>query len=127
MTKRLNESFIMTLHDRMIDEFGGSHGIRDTGSLRSALAAPFHGFAGTEAFPTVQQKAARLAYGLVENHPFLDGNKRIGAHSMLIFLALNGIKVDYDQQELSDLFLSVAAGEKGYDEILRWLFEHETK
>lgn len=62
-------------------------------------------------FPSLQQKAARLAYGLVSNHPFIDGNKRIGAHAMLVFLELNGIVLEYSQNELSDLFLSVAASQ----------------
>lgn len=123
--KILSERQIIMLHDQLIRETGGSQGLRDEGLLQSALAAPFQSFSGTDAFPSLQQKAARLAYGLVSNHPFIDGNKRIGAHTMLVFLELNGIVLEYSQSELSDLFLSVAASEQDYEDILRWLLLHE--
>lgn len=93
--------------------------------LESALSAPFQGFGDAEVYPSLQQKAARLGYGLVKNHPFVDGNKRIGAHAMLVFLALNGVVLQYTQQELSDVVLQVAAGEKEYDDLLDWLLSHQ--
>ena len=123
--KILTKRQIIMLHNHLIQETGGSPGIRDDGLLESALSSPFQSFDGTEGFPSIQQKAARLAYGLVKNHPFVDGNKRIGAHAMLTFLALNGIELKYEQNELSDMFLSVAAGVSGYEKILHWLIEHE--
>ena len=113
------------LHEHLIEETGGSPGLRDEGLLQSALAAPFQSFGDEDAFPSLQQKAARLAFGLVKNHPFIDGNKRIGAHVMLVFLSLNGIELEYEQSELSGLFLSVAAGDGDYDTILQWLLVHE--
>ena len=116
---------VLLLHEQLCAETGGSQGLRDEDLLRSALSAPFQSFNGTDAYPSLQQKAARLAFGLVKNHPFVDGNKRIGAHAMLVFLALNGIELTYEQKALSDLFLSVAAGESGYAEILAWLIDHE--
>ena len=76
-------------------------------------------------YPSLQQKAARLGYGLVKNHPFVDGNKRIGAHAMLVFLALNGVGLRYTQRELSDVILQVAAGEKEYGDLLDWLLSHQ--
>ena len=82
----LSERQIVLLHDHLIHETGGTPGLRDEALLQSALAAPFQSFSGTDVFPSLQQKAARLAYGLVSNHPFIDGNKRIGAHVMLSFL-----------------------------------------
>lgn len=123
--KILSKRQIIMLHDHLIQETGGSPGLRDEGLLDSAISAPFQSFDGVEAFPSLQQKAARLSYGLVKNHPFLDGNKRIGAHVMLTFLALNGIELEYGQEELSDIFLSVAAGNGGFEEILYWILEHE--
>ena len=123
--KVLSKRQILLLHQQLVDETGGSPGLRDEGLLDSALNAPFQAFGGTSAFPSLQQKAARLCYGLVKNHPFIDGNKRIGAHAMLVFLALNGIELEYTQSELSDLFLAVAAGDSGYEEILCWLLDHE--
>ena len=113
------------LHEQLICETGGSTGIRDDGLLESALEAPFQEFGGVSVYPSVQQKAARLGFGLIKNHPFVDGNKRIGAHAMLVFLELNGIVLEYSQNELSDLFLSVAASNQNYEDILRWLLLHE--
>ena len=76
-------------------------------------------------FPSIQQKAARLGYGLVKNHAFIDGNKRIGAHAMLVFLALNKVELDYTQEELSEIFLQIAAGESGFEELLHWITLHQ--
>lgn len=123
--KILNKRQILMLHQHLVDETGGSPGLRDEGLLDSALNAPFQVFGDTSAYPSLQQKAARLCYGLVKNHPFIDGNKRIGAHAMLVFLAVNGLELSYTQQELSDIILQVAAGEKGYDDLLVWLLAHQ--
>ena len=86
---------------------------------------PFQTFGGEELYPGIQAKAARLCYGLVKNHAMLDGNKRIGVHAMLVFMEINGYDLNYSQKELIDLILSVAAGEKDYADILRWLIEHQ--
>ena len=123
--KILNKRQILMLHQHLIEETGGSPGLRDEGLLDSALNAPFQIFGDTSAYPSLQQKAARLCYGLVKNHPFIDGNKRIGAHVMLVFLAVNGLELSYTQQELSDIILQVAAGGKGYDDLLVWLLAHQ--
>ena len=87
---RLNQKQILMMHSQLIKETGGTDGIRDKNLLSSALETPFQTFAGEELFPSIQAKAARLCYGLVKNHAMLDGNKRIGVHAMLVFLALNG-------------------------------------
>ena len=123
--KFLSKHQILMLHQHRIDETGGSPGLRDEGLLDSALNAPFQIFGDTSAYPSLQQKAVRLCYGLVKNHPFIDGNKRIGAHAMLVFLSVNGLELSYTQQELSDIILQVAAGEKGYDDLLMWLLAHQ--
>ena len=101
--KRLTKRQILLLHEQLLQEFGGTPGIRDEGLLDSALAAPFQTFDGQSLYPSVQAKAAQLGFGLVCNHPFVDGNKRIGTHVMLVFLALNGIELSYTQQELIDI------------------------
>ena len=93
--------------------------------MDSALETPFQTFGGDELYPSIQSKAARLCYGLVKNHAMLDGNKRIGAHIMLVFLAVNGYEMEYTQKELVDLILAVADGKKGYEDILSWILEHE--
>ena len=123
--KVLSKQQILVLHEQLLAQTGGLPGVRDEGLLESALEAPFQGFGETDAYPSLQQKAARLCYGLVKNHPFVDGNKRIGTHAMLVFLALNGIELSYSQQELSGIVLALASGERGYDELLRWLIVHQ--
>lgn len=125
--RTLNKRQVILLHQQLINEIGGSPGLRDEGLLESALAAPFQNFGGIDAYPSLQQRAARLAYGLVNNHPFVDGNKRIGAHTMLVFLALNGIELSYTQEELASLFIAVASGDKGYEDVLDWLISHEVE
>ena len=123
--KKLTKPQVITLHSTLIEEFGGSYGLRDEGLLDSALAAPFQTFGGQSALKTVHQKAARLGFGLIMNHPFVDGNKRIGAHVMLTILAMNGIELTYTQQELYETILQVASGEMSFDALVNWVLEHE--
>lgn len=120
----LSKRQVILLHKDLIDQTGGIEGLRDEGLLDSALSAPFQSFEDQVLYPSLYQKAARLAFGLVKNHPFLDGNKRIGAHAMLVFLALNGVELRYTQQALSDIFLSLAAGTAGFDDLHQWLLGH---
>ena len=117
---------IISLHAQLIEETGGVGGLRDEGLLDSAMSAPFQSFGSIEPFPSIQQKAARLGYGLIMNHPFIDGNKRIGAHVMLVFLALNGIELEYSQDELASVILSVASGDSGFEHLLKWIIEHQS-
>ena len=123
--KTLSKRQILMLHQQLVGQTGGSGGIRDEGLLDSALSAPFQSFDHTDVYPSLQQKAARLCFGLVKNHPFVDGNKRIGAHAMLVFLAVNGVELTYTQTELSDIILQVAASEKEYPDLLDWLIGHQ--
>lgn len=123
--KRLSKRQVLLLHEQLLSQSGGLQGVRDEGLLESALAAPFQAFGDADAYPSLQQKAARLGYGLIKNHPFLDGNKRIGTHVMLVFLALNGVELSYSQKELSDIILAIAAGEKEYEDLLSWLLKHQ--
>ena len=120
----LSKEQILFLHDDVIRETGGLNGIKDDGLLESALAAPFHTIDNQDLYPSIYQKAARLGFGLASNHAFNDGNKRTGAHAMLVFLALNDIELNYSQEELTDIFLNVASGTKGYDELLSWILTH---
>ena len=122
---RLSKTQILLLHEQLIAETGGSSGLREEGMLDSALNAPFQTFGGEDAYPSLQQKAARLCFGLVKNHPFVDGNKRIGAHVMLVFLALNGIELQYTQTELSDDILQLAAGTIQSSDLLDWILTHQ--
>lgn len=122
---RLTKSQILLLHEQLITETGGSSGLRDEGMLDSALNDPFQTFGKEDMYPSLQQKAARLCFGLVKNHPFVDGNKRIGAHAMLVFLALNGVELQHLQAELSDVILQLTAGEIEATDLLRWILEHQ--
>ena len=122
---RISKSQIVLLHEQLIEATGGSSGLRDEGMLDSALNAPFQTFGGEDVYPSLQQKAARLCFGLVKNHPFVDGNKRIGAHAMLVFLALNGIELEYTQTELSDVILQLAEGTTPSSGLLEWILTHE--
>lgn len=121
---RLTKQQIMLLHKDIIAESGGSAEIRDEGLLDSALNAPFQTFSETELYPTLIEKAARLGYSLIKNHAFVDGNKRIGAHTMLVFLALNGIEIEYEDNDFIQLVLGVAAGEISDEQLLTWLKAH---
>ena len=122
---RITKKQVLMLHKQLIDEYGGSHGVRDENLLESALETPFQSFGGEELYPSVQAKAARLCYGLVKNHSMVDGNKRIGAHAMLVFLALNGRELEYTQKELSNIILEIAAGSKECDDLIQWIIEYE--
>ena len=121
---RLTKQQVILLHRDVIAQSGGSPEIRDEGLLESALNAPFQTFAGIELYPTIIDKVAQLGYSLIKNHAFVDGNKRIGTHVMLIFLMLNGIDVDYEDEELTRLILGVAAGEISSEQLLAWLQAH---
>ena len=123
--KKLTKKQLLMLHGELIRETGGSDGLRDEGLLDSALSAPFQGFGDVGSFPSLQQKGARLGYGLICNHAFVDGNKRIGAHVMLLFLSLNGIELEYTQEELSDMVLDVAAGRSRFEDMIQWIIKHQ--
>lgn len=122
---RLTAAQVIKLHERLIQQTGGSHGIRDMGLLESAVEAPFQAFGEHELYPSIQAKAARLGYGLIKNHAMIDGNKRIGAHAMLVMLALNGVSLRYTQKDLYTVILDVAAGQKGYEDLLDWILEKQ--
>jgi death-on-curing protein len=123
--KRLTKEQVIAIHKDLIEYYGGRDGMRDEGLLDSALAAPFQTFGGQPVFLTIQQKALRLGFGLIMNHPFIDGNKRTGAHIMLTTLAINGIELTYTQKELYEIILQVAAGEASFENLLSWVLDHE--
>ena len=112
---------VLLLHQLLIEETGGEGGVRDIGLLDSALEACYATFDGKELFPSKEEKAARLGVGLVSNHAFVDGNKRIGLYVMLTFLEVNGIKLDVSDEELVAVGLAMAQGEMKYQELLDWI------
>lgn len=121
----LSKEQVLMLHEQLIKATGGSAGIRDEGMLDSALSNPFQSFGGEELYPSIQAKAARLCFGLVKNHSMIDGNKRLGTHVMLVFLALNGYELTYSQKELSDTILALASEEIKVEDMQQWIIEHQ--
>jgi death-on-curing protein len=125
--RRLTRQQVILLHTELIEKTGGTDGIIDERLLDAALNAPFQGHADTDYFPSLQEKAARLGIGLVQNHAFIDGNKRLGAHIMLLFLSLNHIELEYTQDELANIFLEAASGKCFYKDLFHWILIHQTE
>lgn len=121
----LTVSEILRLHQKLLDATGGLSGTRDLGLLESAVYNANQVFGEEEAYPTVEQRAARLAYAITQNHPFVDGNKRIGMLVMLMTLPLNHVQIQYTQAELIQLGLSVADNSYRYEDILAWINNHK--
>lgn len=101
---------ILELHERLVERFGGSHGLRDLGMLESAVAMPQAGFGEAYLHEDIFEMAAAYLFHIVMNHPFIDGNKRTGTHSALVFLADNGYAVTLSQDEKYDLVIGVCEG-----------------
>ena len=121
---RLNKSQIIEIHNSLISITGGAPGVRDESLLDSAVESPFQTFDGIDLYPTLMMKAVRLGYSLINNHPFIDGNKRIGIHAMLTFLALNGVEISCSQNDLIHVGLSLADKSMSFEKLLEWLSEH---
>ena len=122
--KRLTKTQILKMHSLLIQKTGGSDGVRDEGLLDSALNLPFQSFDGEDIYKTIQAKAARLGFSLINNHPFADGNKRIGILAMLVFLEINGIEIICTDEELIELGLGVADSSVSYKDLLNWIIDH---
>ena len=108
---------VMRLHASMIERYGGTEGTRDVGLLQSAVAMPQMAYGGEYLDADVFEMAAAYLYHIVQNHPFLDGNKRTGAATAIVFLAMNGVQIEADEDGLVELTLSVACGQSGKPEI----------
>lgn len=108
------------IHDILIDEFGGSTGLRDTKLLKSALARPEQTFDGKDLYPTPIEKAAAILESIVVNHPFIDGNKRTGYILFRLYLLKAGLDIVASQDDKYDLVISIADGSKNIDHIIAW-------
>ena len=115
---------VFTLHERIIQQSGGSLGVRHRENVASALIQPFATFDGLELYPTLVDKATLTSYLLICNHPFVDGNKRIGHAVMEVLLVLNGFEINADVDEQEQLILQVADGMLSREEFTNWLHEH---
>jgi death on curing protein len=124
MTRYLTLDEVLELHRLVVARSGGSAGIRDRGGLDSAVAQPRMAFGGQELYPTLEEKAAALGLSLVLNHPFVDGNKRVGHAAMETFLVLNGYELSAPVDEQEQVILRLAAGSLGRDEFVEWVRSH---
>ena len=104
-----------------------SSGVRDLGLIESAVNAPFQTFGGEDLYPTIFDKAAQLAYGLTENHGFVDGNKRAAIHSMMVYLLLNDFDIIADEDEIFQISMGLAAGKISSAELSEWLQHNSIK
>jgi death-on-curing protein len=112
---------VLELHRRVIEQSGGADGVRELGGVESALAQPQMTFGGDELYPSIESKSTALCFSLVMNHPFVDGNKRIGHAAMETFLVLNGYELVADVDDAEKVILTLAAGELTREELLEWV------
>jgi death on curing protein len=118
---------LIALHAKLIAQSGGSPGLRDRGALESAVAQPEMSFGGEDLYATVAEKAAALGHSLIQNHCFIDGNKRIGHAAMEVFLVLNGYEIEATTDEQEQVILSVASGLIDRGAFSLWLRPHVVK
>ncbi len=111
----------LAIHEQVLKHSGGGTGIRDIGTLESALSRPFQTFGGVDLYPDILQKAAALMESLIVNHPFIDGNKRTGFTMGNIFLMEHGVEIEGDDIVIYEAIVAIASGEMHFDEILAWL------
>ena len=122
--KRLSQETITALRCELIAQSGGTEGIRDEHLLNLSVNSPFHTFEGQYLYPTLEAMAAHLAFFLIKNHPFLDGNKRIGILSMMVFLDINGHSLTCSDNELVELGWGLADGSITEPDLLDWIISH---
>lgn len=115
---------VLKIHSSLIEKTGGLDGVRDINLLDSSLQSPFQTFSGNDLYPSIIDKASQLCFSIINNHPFLDGNKRIGVHLTLLFLRINNISLDYTQQELINFGLAIASGKMNQTQIKEWFINH---
>ncbi len=124
---KFSKDKILLLHRLVSEQTGGDIGVRDESLIESAISSAFQTFDGEELFKTIEEKAAKLGYALISNHAFVDGNKRIGMFVMITFMEVNGIKIFSTDSEVAELGLSVAGGQKCYEDVLNWIKDHEVE
>ena len=123
--KYIDISYILKMYKKMIESTGGSFGIRNIGLLESAIQNSKATFEGVELYPTIEEKCSNICYSIINNHPFVDGNKRMGIYIMLVLLEYNDVKIEYSQKELINLGIGIASGDLKQKDILKWINEHK--
>ena len=126
MMRRLSVANIILAHQKLIDQTGGSHGIRDRNLVESATNRAFVTFDGKDLYEMTEDKIAAITFGLVNNHGFVDGNKRVGIAVMLLLLKLNGYTLQYSQEELIVIGISIADGSMDEVAIKEWINQHKS-
>jgi death-on-curing protein len=124
MTVYLTLDEVLQIHEGVLRVSGGAAGVRDRGALESAVGQPRATFGGEDLYPTLHEKAAALAFGSLQNHPFVDGNKRTGTIAMQAFLLRNGRELTADVDAQEQVILDVAAGRMAREELAAWVEAH---
>lgn len=119
--KSIDIANVLLFHKKIVERTGGSEGIRDLGLIESGLNRGSATFDGIDLYKEIEDKISAITHGLVKNHGFIDGNKRIGISVMILLLKLNNIHIEYSQQELIELGLKVAAGAFNEEDIKIWI------
>lgn len=122
---KFSKEKVLLLHQLIIKETGGIDGIRDISLLESALESAYTTFDGKELYPTKEEKAARIAFSLINNHAFIDGNKRIGIYVLITFLEVNGISIEVTNLELEQAGIKLASGQMSDKDLLDWIHTHK--
>lgn len=125
--KWLSIDYILKLHKKIIFRTGGATGVRDITLLQSAIYNAQATFEGQDLYPDIESKIAAVCFGVINNHPFVDGNKRMGIYLMLILLDYNEYNLLYTEDELVDLGFAIAEGILSKEYIARWIKEHKIK
>lgn len=124
MVRYLTVEEVIAIHDYAVQEFGGSAEIASIARLESAVAAPRQTMFGQDLYPDLFSKAAILVYGLIKNHPFVDGNKRTGLFALFEFLERNGYTIVASNDDLYQFTIDIATSKLGKEQIEAWLREH---
>jgi death on curing protein len=124
VTRLLSLAEVLRLHSLLIEQSGGSDGLRDLGMLESALGQPRQTFGGKDLYPTLAAKASALGFSLVMNHPFIDGNKRIGHAALEALLMLNGYELLAGVDDSEAEILALASGHRTREELEEWVTRH---
>jgi death-on-curing protein len=123
--KYISIDYILKLHEKLIAATGGSKGIRDIDLLKSAIENSKSTFLGEDLYKSIEEKCCSICYSIINNHAFIDGNKRIEIYVMLVLLEYNGTKLSFTQKELVNLGLGIATGELKQENILTWIKDHK--
>lgn len=122
---KLNNDFLRVLEKILYKKTGQKFIVRDADLLDSAINSVFQTFSGVELYQTIEEKGARLGFNIINNHPYVDGNKRMGMLAMLSFFKINNINLKYSNNDIINVGLNLASGKMSYNELLNWVKEHK--